>query len=115
PWSVSRRSPVATSHRRTVLSEEPLARYFPSALNTTLLTACVWPRKVLSFRSFAVSHKMIVLSVEALARIGSTGLNATLVTVLRCFPRLFRSRFSTFHTCTDRSVEAMARRLLFGS
>jgi hypothetical protein len=45
PFKVARQSPVATSHKRTVLSQLPLARIARDGENATLQTWFVWPER----------------------------------------------------------------------
>ena len=72
--------PVAVSHSRTVWSSLAVARWRPSGLNATAVTAPVWPVRVAVVVPVAVSHSRTVWSSLAVARWRPSGLNATAVT-----------------------------------
>ena len=75
--SVLWRVPVSTSHSRMVLSELPLARVLPSALNTPLKTSFVCPLSVFWSSPVCASHIRTVLSLPPLASKVPSALNTT--------------------------------------
>src|SRR5260221_375854 len=62
PSSLRTSRPLATSHRRTVLSLDPEASRRPSGEKWTPHTAAVCPSSLLTSRPLATSHRRTVLS-----------------------------------------------------
>lgn len=68
PVRVLTSAAVETSHIRTVLSSEAVARYLESEEKATSETPCVWPRKMWSRVPSVTDQVRAVLSAEAVAR-----------------------------------------------
>src|SRR5262249_7533436 len=84
PTSVRRRVPLAVSHKRTVLSGEPVARVLPSGENATEETASSCPARVRCAAPSAALQVRALRSSEAVATVCPSGEKATLLTSPAC-------------------------------
>ena len=78
-----------TPHIITVLSSEPLAKYFPSGLQLTEVTVSESPFKFLSLSPLFASHIIMIPSFEPLAKYFPSGLQQTEPTPYECPSKVF--------------------------
>src|SRR5207244_2254194 len=106
--------PVAASHRRSVLSNDPVSTRAPSRLKATEVTVSSWPVKARIALPVAPSHRQAVLSNDPVSTRAPSRLKATDVIELPCPLKARSSLPSGLKATAKRDSVTMAAALLVG-